>query len=163
MDANASILWIRSAVAFAFLISSTAGIARAQQGQNSELSLQQAAAVALEKNPLRKAALADTKSARAAIREAQSGMLPHVSFSEIATRGDDPVYVFGSKLRQQRFTAENFAPPLNRLNNPLPYGNFTSRFAGTWNLFDSFASWHGVQRAQEMNAAATHQLERTDQ
>jgi len=129
----------------------------------SPLSLQQAANVALEKNPLRKAALADTKAASAGVREAQSFLMPHVNFSELATRGDDPVYIFGSKLRQQRFTADNFAPPLNKLNNPAPYGNFSTRFGGTWNLFDSFASWHGINRAKEMNAAASHQLERTDQ
>lgn len=129
----------------------------------SALSLQQAARIALEKNPLRKAAQADTKAASAGVQEAQSFLMPHVTFSELATRGDDPVYIFGSKLRQQRFTADNFAPPLNKLNDPLPYGNFSTRFGGTWNLFDSFASWHGINRAKEMNVAATHQMERTDQ
>ena len=129
----------------------------------SPLSLQQAASMALEKNPLRKAAPADTKVASAAVREAQSFLMPHLTFSETATRGDDPVYVFGAKLRQQRFTADNFAPPLNKLNTPPPFGDFTTRFGGTWNLFDSFASWHGVSRAREMDAAAGHQLERTDQ
>jgi outer membrane protein TolC len=125
------------------------------------LSLQQAASVALEKNPLRKAALADTKAASAGVREAQSFLMPHLTFSELGTRGNDPVYVFGGKLRQQRFTTSDFN--LNKLNTPLPFGNFTTRFGGTWNLFDSFASWHGVSRAKEMNRAATHQLERTDQ
>jgi outer membrane protein TolC len=71
------------------------------------------------------------------------------------------VYVFGSKLRQQRFTTDDFA--LNKLNTPLPYGNFTTRFGGTWNLFDSFASWRAINRAKEMKVAASHQLERTDQ
>ena len=87
--------------------------------------------------------------------------MPHLSFSETVTRGDDPVYVFGSKLRQQRFTAADFA--LNKLNTPLPIGNFTTRFGGSWNLFDSFATWHGVSRAKHMNEAAKHQLDRTDQ
>ena len=129
----------------------------------SPLSLQQAASLALENNPLRKAALADKKASAAGVQEARSFLMPHVTFSELATRGDDPVYVFGSKLRQQRFTADNFAPPLNKLNSPLPYGNFSTRFGGTWNLFDSFASWHGINRAKEMNVAASYQLERTDQ
>ena len=127
------------------------------------LSLPQAAQIALEKNPLRKAALADTKASAAGIQEARSRLMPHLTFSETATRGNDPVYIFGSKLRQQRFTADNFAPPLNKLNTPLPYGNFTTRFGGTWNLFDSFASWHGINRAKDLNTAAVHQLERTDQ
>jgi outer membrane protein len=132
-----------------------------QAPEPAPLTLQQAAKIALEKNPLHKAAMADTKAASAGVREAQSFLVPHVTFSELATRGDDPVYVFGSKLRQRRFTANDF--DLNKLNTPLPFGNFTTRFGGTWNLFDSFASWHGVSRAKEMNAAAGHQLERTDQ
>jgi outer membrane protein len=125
------------------------------------LTLQQAVTIALEKNPLRKVALADTRVASADVREARSVLMPHLNFSETATRGDDPVYVFGSKLQQQRFTTADFA--LNQLNTPLPFGNFSTRFAGSWNLFDSFASWHGVNRARQMNEAARHQLERADQ
>jgi outer membrane protein TolC len=125
------------------------------------LTLQQAATIALEKNPLRKAAIADTRAASADVREARSILLPRLTFSETATRGNDPVYVFGSRLRQRRFTADDFS--LNHLNTPSPLGNFSTRFGGTWNLFDSFASWHGVNRAKQMNEAAAHQLERTDQ
>lgn len=129
--------------------------------QPSPLTLHQAAVIALEKNPLRKAAVADTKAASAGVQEARSYLLPHVTFSENATRGNDPVYVFGSKLRQQRFAVADFA--LSQLNTPTPYGNFSTHFGGTWNLFDSFASWRGVNRARQMDAAAAHQLERTDQ
>ena len=132
-----------------------------QAAEPSLLTLQQAVKIALEKNPLRKAALADTRVASADVREARSVLMPRLMFSETATRGNDPVYVFGSELRQQRFTAADFA--LNKLNTPLPFGNFSTRFGGSWNLFDSFASWHGVNRAKEMNEAAGHQLERTDQ
>jgi outer membrane protein TolC len=125
------------------------------------LTLQQAVKIALEKNPLRKATLADTRVALADVREARSLLMPRLTFSETATRGNDPVYVFGSKLRQQRFTTDDFS--LNKLNTPLPFGNFSTRLGGTWTLFDSFASWHGVDRAKHMNEAAEHQLERTDQ
>ena len=148
---------------FAFALAMGALLAAAAPAQSppAPLTLLDAASIALEKNPLRKAALADTRAASAGVHEAQSFLMPHVTFSEQATRGDDPVYVFGSKLRQQRFTADDFA--LNQLNNPLPFSNFATRFGGTWNLFDSFASWHGVARAREMNIAASHQLERTEQ
>ena len=140
----------------------TFGEASAQQeAQSSSLSLPQAVNTALEKNPLRKAAIADTKVASAGVRAARSFLMPHLSFSETATRGDDPVYVFGSKLRQQRFTTADFA--LNKLNSPLPFGNFATRFGGSWNLFDSFASWHGINQAKQMNEAIGHQLDRTDQ
>jgi len=132
-----------------------------QNGDPSPLTLQQAVRIALEKNPLRKAAVADTRVSSADVREARSFLMPRVTFSETATRGNDPVYVFGSRLRQQRFTADDFS--LNKLNTPLPLGNFSTRFEGTWSLFDSFASWHGVNRAKQMNEAAGHQLERTEQ
>jgi outer membrane protein TolC len=138
------------------------GAASAQQeAQPSSLTLQQAVNIALEKNPLRKAAIADTKVASASVRAARSFLMPHLSFSETATRGDDPVYVFGSKLRQQRFTQGDFT--LNELNTPLPFGNFSTRFGGAWNLFDSFATWHGVNQAKQMNEATGHQLDCTDQ
>lgn len=133
----------------------------AQGAQASPLTLKQAVNIALEKNPLRKAALADTKVAAADVREARSFLLPRVSFSEMATRGNDPVYVFGSKLRQQRFTTADFG--LNLLNTPTPLNNFSTRFGGTWNLFDSLASWRGVTRAERGKEAAAHQLERADQ
>ena len=149
----------RSSISFVLCAT---GILFAQEiNAPAPLSLQRAATIALEKNPLRKAALADTRAASAGEKEAQSFLMPHLSFSETATRGNDPVYVFGSKLRQQRFGTNDFA--LFQLNTSNPYGNFSTRFGGTWNLFDSFASWRGVERAKQMNFAAKHQLDRTDQ
>jgi len=144
-----------------FVVGLTFLAAASAQSSPAPLTLHDAVSIALEKNPLRKAALADRRVASADILTARSFLLPHVSFSETATRGNDPVYVFGSKLRQQRFTIDDFA--LNKLNNPLPYGNFSTRFGGTWSLFDSLASWRGINRAKEMNVAAGQQLERTDQ
>src|ERR1019366_8423191 len=57
--------------------------------QSSPITLQQAVSISLEKNPERKAALADTKAASAGVKEARSFLLPHVTFSETATRGND--------------------------------------------------------------------------
>jgi outer membrane protein len=136
-------------------------VVAAAQESPIPLTLKAAATIALEKNPVRKAALADTRAASSDVREAQSFVMPRITFSELATRGNDPVYVFGSRLRQQRFTSDDFA--LNKLNTPLPFSNFTTRFGAAWNLFDSFATWRGISRARQMNSAAAHQLERTDQ
>jgi outer membrane protein TolC len=129
--------------------------------QPSQLTLQQAISIALEKNPQRKVALADTRAAAADVKQARSILYPHVMFSESATDGNDPVYVFGSKLRQQRFGPSDFA--LNELNTPAPFGNFSTRFGGTWNVFDSLASWRSVNRAEREKDATNHQLERTGQ
>jgi outer membrane protein len=144
------------------VVLSIPGALLAQQTQQpSSITLQQAVNIALEKNPKHKAALADTRAASADVKEARSFLLPHVTFSETATRGNDPVYVFGSKLRQQRFTTTDFA--LNVLNTPVPFGNFATRFGGTWNLFDSFGSWRAINRAGRVKDAVGHQMERTDQ
>ena len=132
-----------------------------QAAQPAPLTMQQAVSIALEKNPLRKVALADTKVAAAGVREARASLFPNVTLSETATRGNDPVYVFGNRLRQQRFTSADFA--LNQLNTPLPFGNFSTRLGGTWNVFDSFASWRRVEQAKSAQEAAGHQLDRTDQ
>jgi len=151
-----------NALLVSFLLLAIPGLLFAQSAQELwPLTLHQAVNIALEKNPEHKAALADTKAASADVKQARSFLLPHVTFSETATDGNDPVYVFGSKLRQQRFTMGDFA--LNVLNTPTPFGNFATRFGGTWNLFDSLASWHAVDRADRVKDAAGYQLERTDQ
>ena len=149
-------------VVLLILGASVPNLANAQQGASIQtLTLPEAVRIALEKNPRRKAALADTKAASAGIKEARSFLMPRVTFSETAMRGNDPVYVFGSRLRQQRFTAADFA--LNTLNTPTPLGNYATRFGGTWNLFDSLASWRGVDRAKNAQDASTEQLARTEQ
>jgi outer membrane protein len=157
--------WVIMQVKRALALAMVAWIGSAAWAQNqasgSLLTLQEAVQIALEKNPVRKAALADTKAALADVREARSVLMPHLTFSETGMRGNDPVYVFGSKLRQQRFSSADFA--LNQLNTPTPFGNFTTRFGGTWNLFDSFASWRGMNRAKQMQRAASHDLDRADQ
>src|SRR6185437_1121752 len=104
----------------------------------TSLTLQQAISMALERNPQRKMAVADLHAAAAGVQEARAGLLPRISFTQSATRSNDPVYVFGTRLRQERFTVADFA--LNRLNTPTPIGNFSSRFSGYRNLFDSFAN-----------------------
>ena len=138
-----------------------ASLLAAAAAAQTSLSLQQAVSMALEKNPQRKMAVADQRAAAAGVQEARSGLLPRLGFTESATRGNDPVYVFGTRLRQQRFTSANFA--LNALNTPTPIGNFSSRFSGNWSLFDSFSNWRKVARAQDLSQAAGHQLERADQ
>ena len=151
-----------NALMISLLALTTPGLLFAQQVQQlSPLTLQQAVSISLEKNPERRAAMADIKAASADVKEARSFLLPHATLSETATIGNDPVYVFGSKLRQQRFTAADFA--LNVLNTPAPFGNFATRVGGTWNLFDSFGSWRAVARAERAKDAVGHQLERTDQ
>jgi outer membrane protein TolC len=138
------------------MLSLSCALAAAQ----TALTLPQAVSMALEKNPLHKAALAETRIGAAAVRQARSPLMPKITFTESALRGNDPVFVFGSRLRQQSFTAADFA--LNRLNTPTPISNFSSRFSGQWNLFDGLQSWYGVTRSKYMKLAAEQQLDRAD-
>jgi outer membrane protein TolC len=131
----------------------------AQEAQ--PLGLPDAVRMTLANNPLHRAALADTRAALASVREARAPLLPKITFAESFTGGNDPVFVFGAKLRQQEFTARDFA--LNNLNRPTPMGNYASRFFGQWNLFDSTQSWKALDRARYVNFAANEQLNRTDQ
>lgn len=125
------------------------------------LTLPQAVEIALEQNPTRKAALADQRAAAAGIQSARAQLWPVLSFSESFTRSNDPVYVFGTKLRQQRFTTADF--DLARLNTPTPLNNFNTRFSSTWTVFDSRQSWLDVDRARHLHEAAGRQLQRTEQ
>ena len=121
------------------------------------LTLQEAVKMTLANNPMHKAAVADTKASVAGVKEAWAPMLPKIMFAENFTGGNDPVFVFGTKLRQQVFTAQDFA--LNQLNRPTPIGNYSSRFSGQWNLFDSTQSWKALDRAKYLSLAAEQQLE----
>jgi len=127
----------------------------------TSLTLEQAVRTALEQNPSRKAVVFEQHAAAADTKLARSSLLPRIGFGEGYQRGNDPVFVFGGKLRQQRFTTSDFS--LNLLNTPTPFGNFATRFSGQWQLFDSGVSWLSLRQAKQLNTVAQRTLERTDQ
>jgi outer membrane protein TolC len=98
------------------------------------LSLEQAVTLALQNNSLMKASALGVEAAQARVRVAAAAYLPKLSFDHTITRGNNPVYVFGSLLTQRRFTEENFA--LDRLNVPPPLNNFQNRFSATQSVYD---------------------------
>src|SRR5450631_2176450 len=114
------------------LILCTWGLAAAAQ---APLTLRQAINEALGQSPEAAIARAGNEEAKSVATMARTQLLPQINFTEDISRGNDPVYVFGARLRQQRFTAADFA--LNALNYPAPLGNYATRFGGAWNLFDS--------------------------
>lgn len=127
----------------------------------NKLTLEQAVAVALEKNPMRKAAVFEQHIAAADFKLSRAPLLPRIGFSETYQDGNDPVYVFGAKLRQQRFTNADFA--LDQLNKPTPFTNYVTRFSGQWQLFDSGANWARLMQAKQAREVARSNLDRTDQ
>lgn len=123
------------------------------------LTLRQAIDRALAQNPRAAMARADLAAGRANAALAKTALLPQLNFAEDIARGDDPVYVFGTLLRQQRFAQADFA--LNSLNRPAPMGNFSTRLTGQWRLFDGWATedrmraaHQSVRSAEQMSSAA---------
>jgi outer membrane protein len=134
--------------ALLLLLSWVAGLAGAQQ----PLTLRQAIQQALKQNPDADVARAGLQEAKAGAALARTQLLPLVAFAEDISRSNDPVYVFGTKLRQQRFRAADF--DLNSLNRPGPMGNFATRFFGSWMAFDSFRTPKMIRSADLMQTSA---------
>ncbi|HEY1254835.1 MAG TPA: TolC family protein [Terracidiphilus sp.] len=129
--------------------------------QTAQLTLRQAIDRALGQNPEAAVAGADEKAAGASARLARTYLLPQLGFTEDISRGDDPVYAFGMRLRQRQFTQANFA--LNELNRPQPIGNFSSRFSGSWMAFDSFRTEKAIRSAELMHKSAESSAKAVDQ
>lgn len=121
-------------------------------GAQEPLTLHQAIQQALGGNPEARIAGASSQEAKAGASMARTQLFPQLNFTEDISRGDDPVYVFGAKLRQQRFTQADF--DVNVLNRPLPIGNFATRFSGSWMAFDFFRTQKTIRAADLMQKSA---------
>jgi len=100
-------------------------------------------------------------SARIESSAVRTALLPNLGFSQALTCSDDPVYAFGTLLRQQRFTQSDF--DLNSLNRPRPLNNFSTRLSGNWIAFDSFRTQLAIRGADLRQKAAQDSLSRSDQ
>jgi len=125
------------------------------------LRLRQAIQIALRQNPDIDEAKAGVDEAKANASLARTQLLPQLSFIEDMSRGNDPVYAFGTKLRQQRFTMADF--DLNTLNRPGPIGNFATRFSGSWIAFDSFRTQKMIHSADLMHSSAASSARAVEQ
>lgn len=125
------------------------------------LTLEQAVRVALDKNPQLKAAGAEAAAAGARVAQVRAARLPRLDFTQGFTRGNNPVYVFGTLLTQRQFTAANFA--LSGLNAPAPLDNFQTRFDGTWRLFDFGRTQAQLRGARQLHTAQDFKTEQERQ
>lgn len=125
------------------------------------LTLSGAVQLALRQNPALRSSEDEADAARARVGEARAEWFPRIDFSQGFTRGDDPVYVFGTLLTQRRFTAANFA--LSSLNTPPPLDNFKTRFDGQMSLFDSGRTKFVVQGAKRLKTATDFETEQARQ
>jgi outer membrane protein len=130
-------------------------------GQASTLTLRQAVDRALGENPQTAVAHADVEAADAGAALAKTGLWPQLHFTEHLSRGNDPVYVFGTKLRQQRFAQSDFA--VDALNRPTPVGNFATRLSGQWTVFNWFQTQQQMRGARLGAESATSMAKAADQ
>jgi outer membrane protein TolC len=125
------------------------------------LTLRQAVERALEHSPDAEIARAGKLDASAAASQARTALWPQLRFTEDVSRGDDPIYVFGTRLRDRQFAEADFA--LNSLNRPQPIGDFSTRFSGTWVGFDCFKTQKEIHRADLFKESASSAAKAVDQ
>jgi outer membrane protein len=147
-------------IVFSFFATGTIQ-AQAPAASNKLLTLQEAVAVALEKNPTVQAADAYADAVKQGITVAAAGRYPRLDFSEGFARGNNPVYVFGSLLTQRQFAAQNFE--LGFLNTPPPLDNFRTQFTASMPLWDAGRTSRKVHDARLEAQSATRGGERTRQ
>jgi outer membrane protein len=126
------------------------------------LTLQEAIARAQGETADARALAAAIDEADARLRRARSGFFPRVDVSETVQRGNQPVFVFGSLLSQQRFTAANFAIPA--LNQPDPVTNTRTAVSLEQPVFDAGMTRLGMTAARldREVASATRDSARQD-
>jgi outer membrane protein len=134
-------------------------------GQEAQISgtltLQQAVRMALDQNPAFRESTDEAEAARARLKQVQAAWFPRFDFHQDFTRGNNPVYVFGTKLTQRQFSPADFA--LNNLNTPSPLDNFQTRLDGRWRLFDSGQTLFHQRSAKKLVTAADFETEQARQ
>ncbi|MHB8736115.1 MAG: TolC family protein [Terriglobales bacterium] len=125
------------------------------------MTLGEALRLALSSSSRMEAAAAMQRGGEAQVREARSGYWPQVDLAEDWTRSDDPVFAFGARLRQRRFTAADF--DLARLNQPGPVNDLQSQLNLRWTLWDARQTEMRVRRAELGVQATQREREQTQQ
>ncbi|HKJ30713.1 MAG TPA: TolC family protein [Balneolales bacterium] len=115
-------------LAMVFMISIVANaqsLENVHQNKQQEISLKQALKIAKKQNFKIKLAKSDVNITRSQYRQTNAVFLPQVSLQEMAVTTNDPLNVFGFKLKQEIVSAADFNPVL--LNNPDRTDNYTTK------------------------------------
>ena len=106
----------------------------AQDGQEGRpLSLEAALNESLAGNASLRIAAAQADMASAAASGASAVYWPRLDFESGFVRSNDPVFVFGTKLRQGTFSEPDF--DVGALNNPDPINDWVNRISLQWKVF----------------------------
>lgn len=104
--------------------------------QGPAYTLAAAVDAALQRSPAVEGAGRKVTEAEAALREVRGRRLPSLSANSSFTRGDNPVYAFGTLMNQRSFTQGDF--DVTRLNHPPYTNNFRNSFELGVPLFTGF-------------------------
>jgi outer membrane protein TolC len=142
--------WSPVLAAALLALAPSAGFGQATM-EERPISLDEAIAEALVGNAGLAVSRAETEMARAEVTTASSFLWPRIDVSTGWTRSDDPVFAFGTKLRQGIFTESDLA--LDALNNPDPIDDWASAATLQWKLL-SPQVWAGRSAASNAAEAA---------
>jgi len=138
-----------------FLLLSASAFAQEDASKILKLSLSETANKVVQHLPQLKIQEYAVLAAQASKKEAYSSYLPSVGLGFSATRGNDPVYVFSSLLKQRSFSQENFAVP--SLNKPDPFSNYQSALELSLPIFSAFQT-EGRVRSADFAVKASQSL-----
>jgi len=162
MNQEGSAIPARKQVSVVILFLALASLGHAQEKAAAQpLTLEQAVHLALRQNPAFQTSTDEAEATRARLKQAQAAWYPRFDFRQDFTRGNNPVYVFGTKLTQRQFSTTDFA--LNNLNTPTPLDNFQTRLDGQWRLFDSGQTLFHQRSAKRLVSAADFETEQARQ
>ena len=162
MNQGWSAIPVRKQVSGVILFLALVSPAHAQEQATAQLlTLEQAVRMALQQNPAFQTSADEADATRARLKQAQATWYPRFDFRQDFTRGNNPVYVFGTKLTQRQFSTADFA--LNSLNTPTPLDNFQTRIDGQWMLFDSGQTMFHQRSAKRLVTAADFETEQARQ
>jgi outer membrane protein TolC len=126
----------------------------------ADLSLQDAARLALTNNPAIAAAKHLESAAATRSLQAAAALRPRVQFQESIQGGNNPVYVFSSLLTQRQFSAANFAVPA--LVRPDPLQNFQSQLGLEQTVHDFGRTAARRREAETGRALSTQEIRRRE-
>lgn len=98
-----------------------------------------------KQSPMVLAARSEAAMAEGGALASLAGFLPQITVSEVFTRSNDPVFAFGTKLRQSIFSQQDFSIP--SLNEPSAITNYATRAVLQQPLFNGGQSRYGRRTA----------------
>jgi outer membrane protein len=131
------------------------------EDKRGTLPLERLVDTVLARNAGLRASQARVDEAEAGLRETRWRRLPMLSARSAFTRGDQPVYVFGSLMEQGRFGPNDFA--INSLNHPNDLTNIQSSLDLGVPLFTGFELSSAARQSELAARQARHGQDQTAQ